>query len=25
MPGLAVHPNAENIDLDEDGNITGLS
>lgn len=25
MPGLAVHPNAENIDIDEDGNIVGLS
>ncbi|MER7015703.1 formate--tetrahydrofolate ligase [Saccharopolyspora sp. NPDC000359] len=25
MPGLGSHPAAESIDLDEDGNITGLS
>jgi formate--tetrahydrofolate ligase len=25
MPGLARHPNAERIDLDEDGNTVGLS
>ncbi len=24
MPGLAVHTNAENIDIDDDGNIVGL-
>jgi len=24
MPGLPEHPSSENIDIDEDGNITGL-
>ena len=24
MPGLSLHPAAENIDLDDDGNIVGL-
>jgi len=25
MPGLSKHPGAERIDIDEDGNIVGLS
>ena len=25
MPGLAAHPSAEKINLDENGNIVGLS
>jgi formate--tetrahydrofolate ligase len=24
MPGLSEHPAAENVDIDEDGNIVGL-
>jgi len=25
MPGLPKHPGAERIDIDEDGNVVGLS